>query len=266
MEEIKVTFKKMLEMNIIQSILVVVISLFIYRIIVHLIVKGEENSKVSNKLNNRSKTYIRLMKSVIRYVFIIVTVLVLLQINGINVSSMLAGVGIVSVILGLAVQDALKDMIRGFNILSDSYFKVGDVVQFNDIIGKVEVLGLKTTKIKDTVTNDIISIANRNIEEIKLLSEFIFVEAPYPYELELSRTEEISRKIAKRIEEYEYVKKAEYVGVIELADSSVRHHFKIACNPEFRTATKRFANGCILKVFEEEGIAVPFNQLDVHQK
>ena len=77
---------------------------------------------------------------------------------------MLAGVGIVSVIIGLAIQDALKDIIRGFSILSEEYFSVGDVVTYGDITGKVLVLGLKTTKIKDISTENIISIANRNIE------------------------------------------------------------------------------------------------------
>ena len=37
---------------------------------------------------------------------------------------MLAGVGIVGIIIGLAVQDALKDMIRGISIISENYYKI----------------------------------------------------------------------------------------------------------------------------------------------
>ena len=129
--------------KIVSSIIVTIISFAIYRIIKNIIVKSEKNNKIKDKLNKKSRTYIKMTNSIIRYIFIIITVLILLQINGIDVSSMLAGVGIVSVILGLAIQDALKDIIRGFSILSENYFTVGDVVIYNDIIGKVLELGLK---------------------------------------------------------------------------------------------------------------------------
>ena len=42
------------------------------------------------------------------------------------------------------MQDALKDIIRGSTILTDSYFQVGDVVKYGDIMGKVISIGLST--------------------------------------------------------------------------------------------------------------------------
>ena len=65
-----------------------------------------------------------------------------------NVSSLLAGVGILSVIIGLAVQDALKDIIRGFSILSDEYFNIGDIILYKEITGKVITLRFKGYKNK----------------------------------------------------------------------------------------------------------------------
>ena len=55
-----------------------------------------------------------------------------------------AGLGILGVIFGLAIQDWLKDIIRGSSILSDNYFAVGDVVKYKDIEGKVLVIEIKT--------------------------------------------------------------------------------------------------------------------------
>ena len=97
------------------------------------------------------------------YVIIVITVLLILQINGINVSSLLAGVGIMGAVIGLAIQDWLKDIIRGTSILSDNYFSVGDIIRYNGIEGKVVVIGLKTTKIQELKTGYIKSIANRKI-------------------------------------------------------------------------------------------------------
>ena len=198
--------------------------------------------------------------------FIILTIFVLLQINGIDVSSMIAGVGIVSVILGLAVQDALKDIIRGLSILSESYFTVGDVVTYNDITGKVLELGLKTTKIKDISTNNIISIANRNIEQIQMVSDSLFISFPMPYELPIDKAEKVISKIITSIKETPYIEDAEYKGVSDLADSSIKYLLKITCSPEIRLQARRDTLRCILKVLDKNNIKIPYNQIDIHQK
>lgn len=198
--------------------------------------------------------------------FIILTILVLLQINGIDVSSMIAGVGIVSVILGLAVQDALKDIIRGLSILSENYFAVGDVVTYNDITGKVLELGLKTTKIKDISTNNIISIANRNIEQIQMVSDSLFISFPMPYELPIDKAEKVISKIITSIKETPYIEDAEYKGVSDLADSGIKYLLKITCSPEVRLQARRDTLRCILKVLDKNNIKIPYNQIDIHQK
>ena len=128
METFKEVVENFMQNKLVASIIIVIFSYLIYRIFHRIIKDGEKKSELKNNVSNKSKTYFKLMISIIRYVFIIVTILVILQINGINVSSMLAGLGILSVIIGLAVQDALKDIIRGASILSDNYFQVGDIV------------------------------------------------------------------------------------------------------------------------------------------
>ena len=250
--------------NLVHSIIVIIVSFFIYKIVKHFFIKG--NAVVSEKLNNKSKTYLRLITSILRYVFVIITILIILEINGINVSSMLAGVGIISVILGLAIQDALKDIIRGFSILSDGYFSVGDVVSYDGIVGKTIVIGLKTTKIKDLSTNNIISIANRNIEKIQVVSEDIYINIPLSYELSIDKAEKAIDIIINEIKINDDVKNAEYLGVNSLDDSNIKYLIKVMCDPEIKLKIRRFSLGCILRVLENEGIEVPYNQLDIHQK
>ena len=204
--------------------------------------------------------------SIIRYVFIIITVLVLLQINGVDVSSMLAGVGIASVIIGLAVQDALKDIIRGFNILSDNYFAVGDVITYEGFTGKVLVIGLRTTKIQDIATDNVISIANRNIEQIQVVSNSLYINFPMPYELPVDTAEEVIKEIMQDVKKVNDVQEVTYKGVKELADSSIKYLLKVVCIPERRLQVGRDTLGCILRVLEKNNIQVPYNQIDVHQK
>ena len=256
--------KTIFNSNLVHSIIVIIVSFIIYKIVKHFFTKG--NDAVSGKLNNKSKTYLKLITSVLRYCFVILTVLVVLQINGINVSSMLAGVGILSAIVGLALQDALKDIIRGFSILSDEYFSVGDVVSYDDITGKVQVIGLKTTKIKDLSTNNIVSIANRNIEKVQNVSENIYINIPLSYELKLDRAENTINKIVEQIRANSNVKEAAYLGVNNFEDSSIKYLIKVCCEPELKLQVRRDALRTVLIALENEGIEIPYNQIDVHQR
>lgn len=266
MENIIEYIKQLAQTKIIHSVIVIIVSFIIYRLIIHFFLKGEKSSRINKKLNNKSRTYLRLSHSILRYIFIILTLLLVLQINGINVSSMLAGVGIASAIIGLAVQDALKDIIRGFSILSDEYFSVGDVVEYDGITGKVIVVGLKTTKIKDISTENIVSIANRNIEQIQIVSNSLFVSFPMPYEVPVDKAEKVANSIVENLKEYDNIEDAEYKGVNELADSSIKYLLKIVCQPEKKLQVKRDTYGCILRVLAKNKIDVPYNQIDVHQK
>lgn len=130
----------------------------------------------------REITYIKLAKHIINYVIIIIAFLFILQLLGFNVSSLIAGLGVVSVIAGLALQDALKDIIMGFNIIVDNYFSVGDIIKIADVEGKVIELGVKSTKLKDVNNDNIFVIANRNISQSLRLSDQLVVDVPVSYD------------------------------------------------------------------------------------
>lgn len=265
-ENIKDFIFNLPQTKIIHSIIVIVISFLIYKIIMRFFMKSEKNSNISKRLNNKSRTYLRLTRSIFRYIFIILTILIVLQINGINVSSLLAGVGILSVIVGLAVQDALKDIIRGFSILSEEYFAIGDVITFKENTGKVIALGLKSTKIQDIKTGNIISIANRNIEQVEVNSNYLYLNFPMPYEVPVDKAEKVVASIVEHIKEINDVEDANYLGVTELADSSIKYLLKITCLPERRLQVRRDCYGVILRILDKNKIHVPYTQIDIHQK
>ena len=220
MDYLKKVFESMSKYNLIRSIVIIIVSIVIYNVLIFLITKISE--KGTKKLLNtkKGKTYIKLVKSIIRYIFIIITLLVLLQANGIDVSSMLAGVGIISVIIGFAVQDALKDIIKGFDIISDSYYQVGDVIKYGDIEGKVISIGIKTTKVEDVRSFNLISISNRNIEQVEVVSHLINIDVPMPYELKVEDAESVIMDIVSLVKSLNNVEECEYRGVNDLADSS----------------------------------------------
>lgn len=266
MEKLKKLLENVWFIRITSSIVIILISFIIYKSIVYLITKSEEKSKSKFFTSNKGKTYVRLLRSIIRYIFIIITTLIILQANGIDVSSVLAGVGILGVVFGLAIQDWLKDIIRGSSILSDEYFHVGDIIKYKDIEGKVLIIGLKTTKIQDLATSNIISIANRNIDEVQVVSNLIYVRVPIPYEVSLEKAETAIQDILILIKECQNVNGCEYKGITEFDDSSIQYYIAIDCDQHFKPQVRRDALRSILIGLTKNGISIPYQQIDIHNK
>lgn len=259
-------FKDVIGNRIISSIIVVVISFLIYNLLNSFIVNHAGKGKIKFMISNKSETYIKLISSILRYIFLIVTVLIVLQINNINVSSMLAGVGIVSVVIGLAIQDALKDIIRGFSILSDDYFSVGDVIKYKDIEGKVLVIGLKTTKVRNIINQNVISISNRNIEEAQIVSSQLDIEVPLSYDLSKDKAEKVIMECSNNIKNNVDVYSSEYKGINKLDDSSINYLIRMQCNPEIKPQIKRDCICEIVGTLEKRNIEIPYKQIDIHNK
>ena len=117
-------------------IFIVVLSVVIYKVVERIIDKASINGK--NDLEKKRRlTIILLLKNIIKYVIMIFAGLAILNIYGVNTTSVLTGLGIVGVVIGLALQDALKDIIGGINIIMDNYFVVGDLVTYKIVITNV---------------------------------------------------------------------------------------------------------------------------------
>lgn len=256
---------ELLNRNWVKSLVVVVISIVIYRLINKLLLKSE-GKKGKRKVGQKDKTYIRLIRNFMKYAFFIIVLLIILQINGIDVSSMIAGVGVLSIIIGFIVQDAFKDIIRGIDIISDNYFAVGDVVKYDDIEGKVIMVGLKTTKIEDIRNANIISIANRNIEQIEIVSKDVFISIPMPYNVKLENAEKAINEMVEEIKSDSRVEDCIYKGVNNFGDSAIEYLINVRVNPKEKTQVRRDALRIIMVILNKHKIEIPFKQIDIHSK
>lgn len=247
------------------SVAIIIIGGIIYflskRIIKKIITKNENNPK----LDKKKKTYLKLFNNILKYVLLIIVVILILQVNGINVSSIIASLGLISVIVGFALQDALKDIIMGINIVIDDYFSVGDVLKIGNVEGKVLEIGLKTTKMKDVNNENIFVISNRNISEALNISEQLDIDIPLPYEEKITRIEDVLDTMVEQISRLENVTKVEYKGLNEFADSAIYYKIRISCKPEFKPQVKRNANRIIKLELDKNNIDIPYQQIDVHQ-
>lgn len=256
--------QKIFSKEIIISVAIVISAIVIYFILKKFIKKIIEKQEKNKNMSRKRKTYAKLFSSILKYLMIILVILSVLQVNGVNVTSLIAGLGVASAIVGLALQDALKDVVMGVNIIVDDYFSVGDVLKINDVEGKVIEVGLKTTKMKDVNTNDVFVIANRNIGEALRLSNQLDIDVPLPYEENIKEMETILHSAMMKIDKLEHVTNVEYRGVKEFGDSAIFYKLRLYCKPDYKAQTKRDANRIIKLELDENDITIPYMQIDVH--
>lgn len=109
-----------------------------------------------------------------RLAFFSILVLLGLENLGIDITALLAGVGIASVAIGLALQNILGDLFASLSIVFDKPFEIGDFVIVDDLMGTVENIGLRTTRIRSLsgeqlvfANNDLLTSRIRNYKRMK---------------------------------------------------------------------------------------------------
>lgn len=131
---------------------------------------------------------------------------------GINVSSLIAGLGIGGIAIALAVQNILGDLFSSFAIYFDKPFAVGDFIVAGDKMGTVERIGLKTTRIRALQGEEIV-IANQDllkaqIRNFKKMRErrvlFTFGIAYETPTKTVERVSEIVKEILSAIDDVRY--------------------------------------------------------------
>lgn len=252
--------------KVIYSILTICIGVLLYSFSSRVYQNRLENRKSPFFVGKRSKTYVNLVKNINKYIFFLIVLIVILKINGVNITSLVAGVGVAGIIIAFAIQDALKDIIKGIDIISDNYYQVGDVITFDKFTGKVLSIGIKTTKIEDVFTKNVVSISNRVIEKVEVISHLININIPLPYELKLKKAEEVIDYLVKKLEKLEKVEKVEYMGVQEIAPSSINYRVRVYTQPFIKEQVRRESLTTIIEGLEEKKVKIPYNQIDVHQK
>lgn len=216
--------------------------------------------------SKKRKTYLRMLRSIVVAVILVVVVLTVLQLLGINVSSMLAGVGIASIIIGFALQDAMKDIFRGLEIVADDYYDIGDVIKYDDNVGQVTSINLRTTKIQDINTMNIVSIANRNIDKVEVVTGYIYLPVPFPLRIKPKAAAMIMKDIVKRIKGLPSTTSVINQGVTAITNSSLNYQLQITCDPMNQLQTNRDCLGIIVDTFAANKILFPYTQLDIHSK
>ncbi len=120
--------------------------------------------------NNRDKeTAIKLLVQILKLSLWVVGIIVILSNFGIEVTSLIAGLGIGGIAVALALQNILSDIFASFSIFVDKPFKSGDFIASGTDMGTVDRIGVKSTRLK-TLEGQELVISNRELTESRIIN------------------------------------------------------------------------------------------------
>lgn len=256
-------------MKIIYIVVNIIIGIIIFQIIKKAITKSQNNSKRFKGVQlQRIKTINILIINIIKYVIIIIVVLSILSTFGVNIKSILAGLGIGTALIGLAFQDLAKDLIAGFSIITEGAYDIGDTIEVDGFMGEVTFIGLRTTRIRNFKGATKI-IANHYMDKVINYSSnnsLAVVDVGIAYENNEEKIEKVFEKLFNRLNGTipNATKELELWGVNELADSSVIYRVVVETEPMKQFVVERFLRKEIKKEFDKNGIKIPYQQIEVH--
>jgi len=253
---------------IIYTFIAIIINMIIRKLIYKIVSKKQLNVSKSSYNYKKMETFKILLVNIIKYVIIIFLLLSILSIYGINITSILAGLGIVGLVVGLALQDLAKDIIAGFTIIIENQYAMGDIISIGDFKGEVIFLGLKTTKIKN-YEGQVKIVANRNATEVinySMEHSLAIVDVDVAYEEDNEKVEKVIENLLEQLsQELPKLKgKIELLGIQALTESSVRYRITAKTYAMEHLNIERIIRKKIKETFDKEKIKIPYPQIEVH--
>lgn len=224
--------------------------------------------RVASPRTRRGKTIMSLVRSLIQYAIAIVTLGVILTAWGVNIAGIIAGVGVLTLVIGLGCQSLVQDLVSGIFIVFDDYFAVGDTVVIDGFRGTVIYVGLRTTKIQDAAGN-IKSMNNSSIESVANLGRH---DSTATCTIEASYNEDVHRVEAVIANNLETIRKKIpaitdgpfYKGISTFTDAGVGYFVIAKCKEDDRFQVSRDLNRELYLLFVENDIIVPYNQITIN--
>ncbi|WCT72092.1 mechanosensitive ion channel family protein [Sphingomonas naphthae] len=205
---------------------------------------------------------IRLLVTVV--LFAIATVVILDNL-GVNVTGLIAGLGIGGIAIGLAAKGIFDDLFSALSIIFDKPFRRGDSIKWDGTAGTVEAIGLKTTRVR-AVTGEEVVISNTNLlnKELHNMARLArrrnVLTIGVTYETPPDKLAEVP-DLVRRIVEQEDKCKLVRCGIVNFGASSVDFELQFDVMSEVYDVVfnaRHHVLLAILRAFNEEAIGIAY--------
>jgi len=245
------------------ALLVFVFGVIVVKIILRIVRRAMKRSNIDNAAKNFLVSFIK----IILYINIVIIVLSLLKVP---MSSIITIFGAAGLAVSLALQNCLSNLAGGFIILFSKPFVAGDILEIDGSVGKVDTISILYTKII-TFDNKTVFIPNGKVSEGKIIN---YTESPtrridlkfdisyaadYQKARELILTAAADNKLILKSPE-------PLVRMSAHSDHSVAIDVLVWVNNDDYFNVRYSMIESVKSSFDENGIEIPFSQLDVHIK
>ena len=220
--------------------------------------------------NHADTGLVQFLDSLVKYGLYILLALTILQRFGVQTTSIVAAIGSVGVAIGLALQGSLSNFAGGVIILLIKPFKVGDYVIQGSLEGNVSEIQLFYTTLT-TPDNRKIIIPNGQLADNSLINATaadtrrLDIKVGISYNSDVKLAKDLLLKLGENDPDtLKEEGKAPMAAVEELADSSVNMLLRVWTPTDKYWDVKFRLTEAVKTTFDEAGIEIPFNQLDVH--
>lgn len=205
----------------------------------------------------------------LRYAFFGFAAIMALAQLGFDVGSMLAGLGIVGLAVGLAAQETLANLIAGLTILWDRPFRIGDNVTIAGTFGQVKQIGMRATRVMTVDRLDAV-IPNKNILDEQIINHTSSPQLRLPVPVGIAYKEDTRHArevLIAAVADHPLIldEPAPAVVVKALGNSSVDLELRVWLRDPYTEREALFEMTELAKIaLDEAGIEIPFPQRTLH--
>lgn len=215
----------------------------------------------------RAETIGSVLKSISSMVIYSIAALMVLAELGINLAPLIAGAGIVGAALGFGAQSLVKDFLSGLFMLAEDQYGVGDVIDVGEATGTVEVVNLRTTRLRG-VDGTVWHVPNGEIRRVGNMSQQwarALLDIEVAYDTDLDKAMEIVKSVADEVfhdDEWrvDMLEEPEVWGVEALGADGITIRLVIKTQPGQQWKVTRELNRRMKARFDSESIEIPFPQ------
>ncbi len=217
--------------------------------------------------------YVTLFSVVLSIVKVFLWILAILWVLGeleIDYAPFLVAAGGLSLAIGFGAQSLVKDFFSGFFMLMEEQLALGDVVEINGNTGTVEKISFRTIKLR-SLAGTVHIIPNGNISSVSNLTHKwsrAVTNVGVSYDAEPKKVMEILGEVCLQIShdpewKNKFIEEPTPQGIISLGESSMGFRILSKTAPGEQWAVDRELNIRVKKAFDEAGIEIPYNYINV---
>ena len=241
--------------------IVVQVAIWLREIILGLIERRAGEGTQEHETLQSAMVLIRLLVS---FALFAVAAIVVLDNLGVNVTGLIAGLGVGGIAIGLAAQGIFSDLFAAISIIFDKPFRRGDTVSYDNTIATVEVIGMKSTRLR-ALTGEEKIISNSKLLEKEITNNTLTIYRRVTYVLTLvyQTPPALARRVPDILREVVEGNDASFVraGFNNFGASSLDFHlvFDVKSEDAEDMFAARHAVGvAIIERFAAEGIAFAY--------